>query len=86
MNQPGPADVKRPSWRAILVGLIPFFAVCFSVPLWDRVHPMVLGLPFNLFWLVLWILITPLVMWIAYRIEVPPRSDGAARDEKGGGG
>lgn len=76
--------VKKPSWRAILVGLIPLTATCFSVPLWDRVYPMVLGLPFNLFWLILWILITPLVMWIAYRIEVPPDSKGASQGETGG--
>lgn len=52
---------------------------CFTVPLWDRVDPMVFGLPFNLFWLVSWILLTPLFMWGAYRIEAsrnpePPES------------
>jgi uncharacterized membrane protein len=31
--------------------LVPFAIVCFSVEWWDRVHPMVLGLPFNFFWL-----------------------------------
>lgn len=45
--------------------------MCFSVPFWDRVDPMVFGLPFNLFWLVSWILLTPLCMWGAYRIEAP---------------
>ncbi len=61
--------MHTPSWPALAVGLVPFAAVCFSVPLWDRVEPLVLGLPFNLFWLILWILATPLVMWLAYRIE-----------------
>ena len=75
--------MKRPSWGAILIGLIPFVAVCFSVPLWDRVYPMVLGLPFNLFWLIAWILVTPLVMWGAYRLEVPGDSK-SERDSKGG--
>ena len=68
-------DVKRPSLGAILVGLIPFAATCFSVPLWDRIYPMVLGMPFNFFWLVLWILITPLCMWRAYRLERPRTSE-----------
>ncbi len=45
---------------------------------------MVLGLPFNLFWLILWILITPLVMWIAYRIEVPPDFKNTSQGAKGG--
>ncbi len=61
--------MKKPSPASILIGLVPFSAVCFSVPLWDRVRPLVLGLPFNLFWLILWIVCTPLLMWLAYRIE-----------------
>jgi hypothetical protein len=50
--------VKRPSIGAILLGLIPFAATCFSVSLWDRIYPMVLGLPFNFFWLISWLLLT----------------------------
>lgn len=61
--------VKRPSFRALLLGLIPFAAMCFSVSLWDRVDPMMLGVPFNLFWLVAWIPLTSLCMWAAYRVE-----------------
>lgn len=53
----------------MLIGLIPFAAMCFSVSLWDRVDPMVLGLPFNLFWLVLWIGLTSLCMWGAYSFD-----------------
>ena len=62
--------MRRPSLKSILIGLIPFAAVCFSVPLWDRIEPMMLGLPFNLFWLISWVLVTPLFMWGAYRIEI----------------
>lgn len=61
--------MKPPSVAALLFGLVPTLAICFSVPLWDRVHPMVLGLPFNLFWLIAWIVLTPLFMWGAYRID-----------------
>ena len=79
-----PGLIRRPSLGAILLGLIPFLAVCFSVPLWDRVHPMPFGIPFNLFWLVLWVLLTPLCMWGAYRLERrqgslrPPGSEDAS--------
>ena len=48
---------------------MPFAALCFSVPLWDRVYPIIFGLPFNLFWLLGWIFLSPLCMWVAYRIE-----------------
>ena len=62
--------MRKPSLGAILFGLIPFVAICFSVPLWDRVYPMLLGLPFNLFWLIAWILLTPLCMLGAYKLEM----------------
>ncbi len=61
--------MKMPSARALVLALVPFVAMCFSVSLWDRVKPLVLGVPFNLFWLILWILLTPCCMWLAYRVE-----------------
>ena len=71
--------IKRPSWGALLLGLTPFAAVCFSVALWDRVQPMLFGIPFNLFWLICWIVLTTLCMWAAYRLE-------CARDKRDGEG
>jgi hypothetical protein len=64
--------VKSPSRGALILAAIPFTAMCFSVPLWDRIEPMMLGLPFNLFWLMGWIVLTPLCLWGAYRIETAP--------------
>ena len=63
--------VKPPRLASLLLALIPFAAMCFSVGLWDRIHPIVLGLPFNLFWLTAWIVLTPVCMWGAYRLETP---------------
>ena len=74
-----PVPVKKPSLGALLLGLIPFVAMCFSVALWDRVDPMILGIPFNLSWLICWIVLSTLCMWAAYRVE-------AARDKKKDGG
>ncbi len=71
---------KRPSLGAILLALVPFIAMCFSVSLWDRVQPVLLGIPFNLFWLILWIVLTPLCMWAAYHLEAARREgDGERR-------
>ena len=61
--------MKTPSLSALALAAIPFVAMCFSVPLWDRLEPMILGVPFNLCWLILWIVLTPCFMWGAYRIE-----------------
>jgi hypothetical protein len=43
--------------------------MCFSVSLWDRIEPMLFGIPFNLFWLISWIMLSSLCMWVAYRLE-----------------
>ena len=75
--------MKRPSLGSILMGLIPFAAICLPVALWDRVYPMILGLPFNFFWLIAWMLLTPVCMWGAYRLEAPP-SSAERNNEKGG--
>jgi len=61
--------MKKPSPAALSLALIPFLTMCFSVPLWDRIHPMLLGLPFNMLWLIVWIVLSSLCMWRAYRVE-----------------
>ena len=61
--------VKRPSVTALLLALVPFVAMCFSVPLWDRIDPILFGLPFNLLWLIVWIVLTSLCLWVANRVE-----------------
>lgn len=72
--------MRKPSVGAILLALIPFVAICFSVSLWDRIDPMVLGLPFNFFWLITWLLLTPLCMWGVYRLEAPRASEPHGED------
>ena len=67
--------MKNPSTGALLLGLIPFVAMCFSVSLWDRIDPIILGLPFNLFWLIAWIVLSTLCMWVAYRVEIAKNED-----------
>jgi len=74
--------VRRPSFAAILLGFIPFIATCFSVSLWDRIHPVIFGLPFNIFWLILWLFLTPLCLLAAYRIE----GSRPAGEDRGQGG
>ena len=85
-NSPNPAGynhwtvpVKKPSPIALLLALIPFIAMCFSVALWDRIDPTIFGLPFNLAWLLFWIVLGALCMWAAYRVETARnKQDGGA--------
>lgn len=69
--------VKKPSVGALVLAMIPFIAMCFSVALWDRIHPMLFGIPFNLFWLISWIVLSSLCMRAAYQIEIAQdKADG----------
>lgn len=70
---------QKPSLAAVLIALIPFAGMCFSVPWWDRIDPRILGLPFNLMWLLCWIVLTSLCVWAIHRVERgKPRDGGRA--------
>jgi hypothetical protein len=59
--------------------VIPFATMCFSVALWDRIDPRVLGLPFNLFWLGAWEVLTVICLALVYRIERARRGERTER-------
>lgn len=61
--------IKRPSTASISLALIPVVALGLSVSLWDRITPRVLGVPFNMFWIVAWLFLTPVLMSLVYRME-----------------
>lgn len=60
---------RKPALGAVVLGLLPFFGMCFSVSWWDRARPFVLGLPFNLAWLIAWIILSSLCLWGAYCVQ-----------------
>ncbi len=53
----------------ILLAAIPIAALSLAVPLVNRVEPRILGLPFVLFWIVAWVLLTPAFVWSIGRVE-----------------
>ncbi|MBB4892209.1 hypothetical protein FHS39_001220 [Streptomyces olivoverticillatus] len=57
---------KRP---ALLWLLAPYVLYLGVLPLVDRVHPTVLGLPFLFFWLLLATLLTPAAVYVAWRSD-----------------
>jgi len=59
---------KKPR-LALLLGAVPFLMLVFALPLVNRVEPVILGLPFILFWILVWIALTPLVLYAAYRLD-----------------
>ena len=54
---------------AVVCALIPALALTLGVALVNRLEPRILGLPFVLAWIVVWVLLTPAFMWVAYRSE-----------------
>jgi hypothetical protein len=64
---------------ALLVATIPFITLVFALPLVNRVEPVILGFPFILFWIVVWVILTPAILFAAYMLEkkfnVPDEED-----------
>jgi len=59
-------------WLAVL----PFLGILVGVPFFNRVTPLVLGMPLLLAWVVLWILLTAAIMTIIYRYDPANRDPG----------
>jgi hypothetical protein len=56
------------------LALLPFLGILVGVPLLNRVAPLVIGLPFLLAWLLLWIVLTSAIMAIIYVSDPANRS------------
>jgi Protein of unknown function (DUF3311) len=53
----------------ILLAAVPIAALTVAVPFVNRIEPRVLGLPFLLFWLTAWVVLTPVFLWSIGRVE-----------------
>lgn len=54
---------------ALILGAIPFVTLVFALPLVNRIEPLILGLPFLLFWIISWVILTPPILFLAYLLE-----------------
>jgi len=64
--------------HALVPAAIPVVALIAALPFVNRLEPVLLGLPFLLFWTVGWVLATPALLAVAYLI--------ARRADEGDGG
>ena len=54
----------------IFIGLIvPVFAVWAMLPWYNTITPYVLGFSFGYFWIFLWIFLTSLCLYIAFKLD-----------------
>lgn len=61
--------MRKGTRLALIPAALPFLALVFALPLVNRREPFILGLPFLLFWIVAWVAATPLLLFLAYRLE-----------------
>ena len=68
--------------HALVPAAIPVVALIAALPFVNRLEPVLLGLPFLLFWTVGWVLATPALLALAYLIA-RRAGDGDAEDPGG---
>lgn len=54
---------------ALIPGSVPFVTLVLALPFVNRVEPVILGLPFILFWILAWVALTPPLLWTAYAVQ-----------------
>jgi hypothetical protein len=61
---------------SVLLGSVPFLTLVLALPFVNRLRPVILGLPFILFWILLWIVLTPVLLFAADRWETRREKPG----------
>ena len=61
--------------RSLLWLIVPFVLFVFALPLANRIDPVVLGLPFLAFWVLMSVILSPLAIWLASRGDPYFRAD-----------
>ncbi|MDY0393525.1 DUF3311 domain-containing protein [Virgibacillus halophilus] len=52
-----------------LLAVIPFIAILGGAAFVNKIEPYVLGLPFFLFWIILWSILCSVIMFVIYRLD-----------------
>jgi hypothetical protein len=61
----------------VIIGLIPFLMLIFPLfEIGNRATPIVFGLPFSFFWVILWIVITFLALLVLYFLDPEKDEEG----------
>ena len=52
-----------------LLAVLPFIGILVGTPFVNRVEPYVLGMPFILFWIAMWVVLSSIIMAIIYAAD-----------------
>lgn len=74
-----PVESLKVFRRHHLLALVPLLALLFAPYIANRLEPRVLGMPFLLGWIVVWVLLTSVVMFVILRLD-GDRSDADSPD------
>ena len=58
---------------------LPFLGILVGMFFANSVQPYVLGLPFAMFWVVMWVVIAAALMAVVYRVDARSRDRGDGR-------
>ncbi|WP_018131824.1 DUF3311 domain-containing protein [Effusibacillus pohliae] len=61
-----------------VLALLPFLAILGGVSFVNQTAPYVLGMPFLLFWIVMWVVLTSVIMAIVFKLD-PANKEGETR-------
>jgi hypothetical protein len=64
-----------------VLAALPFIGILLGVPFVNRVEPLVLGMPFVLAWIVMWVVLSSIIMAIIYRLDSTNRQLAADGEE-----
>jgi len=64
-----PAPPSGAPFLRALLAAAPIAALTVAVPFVNRVEPRILGAPFLLAWIVLWLLLAPAFVWAIGRLD-----------------
>jgi Protein of unknown function (DUF3311) len=65
-----------------ILALLPFVGVLVGACFFNRVTPLVFGLPLLLAWLLLWLLLTSAIMALIYRLDPANRPSAVDRGQR----
>lgn len=72
-----PRRLHRGSAGRLVLAALPWIGMLVLAPAANRVEPSVLGLPFLLFWIVLWVVLTAVCMSVVYLTDPRNRAEEA---------
>lgn len=64
-----------------VLAALPFIGMLLGIAFVNRVEPLVLGMPFVLAWIVMWVVLSSIIMAIVYRLDSSNREIAVEGEE-----